>query len=176
MFGGGKNLTSILNPDSGINRRVEHEQRLFHRPNGRVEGGSSNIFEEVPPDRELAPGQRHRRRAVFADCVEIVVEVVQYVFWIMGCANSDNRFCGSDLRGRLQHCCAAKRVADDHVGGHVDAFQMRSRSNQIIDIGGEIRVGKFAPRMAQTGEIEAQRRNPQRGERLGNAACGGNVF
>ena len=81
------------------------------------------------------------------------------------------RALGNPVRGR-QHRAAAEAVADQDRRRAVHLAQMIGGGDQIVDVGGKMRVGEFAFAAAEPGEIETQHGDAVDRQPLGDALGG----
>src|SRR5579883_855759 len=173
---GRENAAGVVDAHDLVRRRMEYQQRLAQDRNAPAQRLLGNIVQELAADAERPAGERNLHLAACADLFDLVLED-------SGDMRGIGRRRDGDHRTRLRHCGggrqdggAAQAVADEDRGCPPFSAQLIGRGDQIGNIGGEGRVGELPFARSETGEIEAEDRNPERSQSLGDSPGGVHVL
>ena len=165
-------MRGVVDADQIVGRRMKHQQRLAQRGEAFVELFLGNVIEEFALDGERPPGELHLHLALFLNRINMLLEQAGDMRRIVGRGDGHHRArLGYAMRGR-QHRAAAEAVADQDRRRHVHLAQMVGGGDEIVDVGGKMRVGEFTFAGAQAGKIEAQHGDAVDGQPLGYAPGG----
>ena len=128
-----------------------------------------DVRQEFAADAERPAGERDLDLAVLADGVELVLEQVRDVAGIAGRGDRHHRPRLRDRIGGRQHRGAAEAVPDQQRRRLPRLAQVVGGGNEIVDVRRERGVGEFAFARADAGEVEAQDRDAERRQRIGDA-------
>ena len=145
----------VLDADGLVDGRVEDEQRLAEIRHGGLQRRGRQILEELPADPERPAGERDQRLAARGDLLALVREELRHVAWIRRRADRrDGNGPGIAVpppgpprrRGCGRRASPAPRARGEEVRG----------ADQVLDVGGEGRVGEVAVAAAESREVEPQ--------------------
>ena len=176
MLGRGEDAARIVDADDLVGRRVEDQQCLAQIGNAIDELMLGEIVDEAAADAKLPTREGRFDLALGADFVETVLEQAGHVGGIAGRGDRHHRACLRHLGGGGEHRRAAEAVADEDRGRAGAPAQFVRGRHQIGDVGGKAGVGEFALARAEAGEVEAQHRDAERGQAIGDALGGPGVL
>src|SRR5260221_3428008 len=155
---------------------MEDEQCLAQIGNAREELVFSEVVHEGTADAKSTARERGLDLALGGDFVEAVLEQAGHVGGIAWRRKRRHGARLGYLASRREHRGTPEAVADEDCGRAGATAQFVRGSDQIGDIGGKSRIGEFTVARAQSGEVEAQHGDTERGEPLGNALGGVDVL
>ncbi len=103
-----------------------------------------HVVEEFALDRERPPGELHLELAFLLDRIDVLLEQAGDVRGIVGRGDGHHRaHLGYAVRGG-EHGRAAEAVADQDRRRAARLAQVIGGGDQVVDVGGKMRVGEFA--------------------------------
>src|SRR5262245_48504710 len=135
---------------------MEDQQRLAQIFQTLLELLFCNIIEKFAFNAEWPAGELNLYLTLVPDRFDLFSEQAGDVRGIVGCGN-----CNERTRFRNPMRCsedggATQAMADQDCKRAILSAQMICCCDQILDVRGEMRIGKLAFAHAETGEIEAQ--------------------
>jgi hypothetical protein len=155
---------SVLDPDHLVSRSMEDEQRPVQVVDLCTEILRTHVLQELTADGEPPSGKLNRRLARALDSGHFGLEACNHVFRIGRCCDRHHRLYVRQVAGGREYRRAAERVTDQKLGRPMMLCEIVGGAAEVLDVGGEVRVGELATRGAEAREVEAQDGNAAQGE------------
>ena len=173
---GGEDPPGVFDPDRRIARRVKHQQSLAKAGDRLFQAGRFDIFEELLLDGEGPAGEQHFGLAFGLDLGAGGLEQVLHVPRIGRRTDGGHRHGLWDPARRGEDRGPAQAVSDDDLRRLAMAAQMVGGGHQVAYVRREVGVGELALAVPQSGEVEAQHRDPARCQPRRDARGGEDVL
>ncbi len=176
MPGRREDRRGILHSHDLVGWRLKDQKRLLHSRDPVVQPGAFDILQKLALDLERPPGERHGGLALLADFVQMGLKASRHMRSVRRRADGRDRFRLRYVVRGSQNRRAAKAVPDENINRHQRLTQVGGSGDQILNVGGEVRIREFALAHAEAREIEAQDGEPALSEFARDPGRGKNIF